>query len=99
MTIAEIIMQVIGTGQDNAVSLADLMLITGLRNRELRLLIADMRVRGSVICANSNGYFKPSTPDELKIWIRQEKARSRSINRGLRSAEKLLQDWRIFDDE
>lgn len=94
MRLEEKVISSIGTGEENGVSLAELMNITGLRNRPLRKLIEYLRRKGVVICSNSHGYFKPSTLVELKCYIMQERARARSIYVTIESAEKLSRNWR-----
>ena len=83
----------ISTGEENAVSLAELCRITGLENRTLRLVIETERRNGTVICSSVNGYFYPETVQELQAYVHQERARSRSISQGLKSAEILLKKW------
>ena len=88
-----IIMDNISTGEENVVSLAELCRITGIENRELRAIIAAERLKGAVICSSVNGYFYPETVQELQAYVHQERARSRSISQGLKSAEILLKKW------
>lgn len=83
----------ISTGEENAVSLAELCRITGLENRTLRLVIETERRNGTVICSSVNGYFYPETEQELQAYVHRERARSRSITRSLRAAETTLKDW------
>ena len=93
------ITDLISTGEDNAVSLAELCQITGLESRALRLLIEAARRNGAVICSSVNGYFFPETLLELQDYIHRERARSKSITRSLKAAEKLLKDWKEQNDE
>ena len=83
----------ISTGEENAVSLAELCRITGLENRTLRLVIETERRNGTVICSSVNGYFYPETVQELQAYVHRERARSRSITRSLRAAERTLKEW------
>lgn len=87
------ITDLISTGEDNAVSLAELCQITGLESRALRLLIEAARRNGAVICSSVNGYFFPETLLELQEYVHRERARSKSITRSLKAAEQLLKEW------
>ena len=99
MNISEIIRATLEAGESNAVSVAELCRITGLQDRELRAAIAAERSHGSVICSNAKGYFFPETLPELQDYINRERARSKSITRSLKAAEKLLKDWKEQNDE
>lgn len=94
MTLEEKVVSSIGTGEDNAISLSELIKITGLQNRQVRKLIEHLRRKGTVICASSSGYYKPSNSIELKAYLLQERARARSITQTIAPAEKLLRTWR-----
>lgn len=59
MTAAERISNALRTGESNAVSLADMCIISGLDNRHTRLVIEDMRRKGTVICSKRVGLFLP----------------------------------------
>ena len=100
MNASEIIVQAIGTGEENAVHLSELVRLTGLSERDTRRVIEVLRRRGAVICSNGHGYFKPTDTQELRRYIRQEQARSRAIYRRTASARKQLKIWEqnyIFD--
>ena len=99
MNITEIIHATLEAGESNAVSVAELCRITGLQDRELRAAIAAERSHGSVICSNAKGYFLPGNRSELQDYIHRERARSKSITRSLKAAEKLLKDWKEQNDE
>lgn len=93
MSLTNIIIGSIHTGEDNAVSLAELCKRTNEGERAVRLCIEDMRRKGAVICSSNKGYYLPSCTDELRRYVHAEQARSRSIKRTLRAAEKLLRKW------
>ena len=100
MSVSEIISQAIETGEDNAVHLSELVQLSGLSERDTRRVIEALRRRGEVICSNKQGYYRPASSEELRRYLRQEQARSRSIYRRTASARKQLQMWErdsIFD--
>lgn len=94
MTAAERISNALRTGESNAVSLADMCIISGLDNRNTRLVIEDMRRKGAVICSSECGYFYPADRSELSRYVNRESSRASSISQTLRSAEKLLEEWK-----
>lgn len=93
MTVSERICNALRTGENNAVSLAEMCNISGLDNRSTRLVIEDLRRHGTVICSSDKGYFYPADISELRKYVRREKARSYSIEFTLKTAESLLEEW------
>lgn len=85
------ILNLIGTGEQNAVHLGDIMHKTELKNREVRKCIEQLRRSGNVIVSNKNGYFKPETPEELQKYINQETHRAKSVFYTLKNARQLMQ--------
>lgn len=66
-------------GEQNAIHLNDLRIKTAQKDRELRKNIEYLRRNGCVIISNNNGYFLPSSPEEVEKYIQQEKKRAKSI--------------------
>lgn len=97
MNFNELILRALGTGEENAVSLEQLINISGLPNREVRKLIESLRRNGHVILSSNSGYFRPATAAELERHIKKERCRARSILRTLHSARELLAD--LTNDE
>lgn len=93
MTVAEKICAALRTGENNAVSLADMCNISGLDNRHTRRTIENLRRKGTVICFSDKGYFYPENIAELRRYVCKERARENSINTTLQSAEELLRRW------
>lgn len=93
MSMSDLIIGSISSGEDNAVSLSELCRRTNEGERTVRLCIEDMRRKGAVICSSGKGYYLPSCTDELRRYVRTERARSRSIKKTLSAAEKLLRKW------
>ena len=97
MSVTEMILSAIDKGEDNAVSLEQLINITGLPNREVRKIIETLRRAGHVIISSDNGYYYPETVEELKRYINRESSRARSILITLSSARELLEN--LADEE
>ena len=91
------ILSAIDKGEDNAVSLEQLINITGLPNREVRKIIETLRRAGHVIISSDNGSYYPETVEELKRYINRESSRARSILITLSSARELLEN--LADEE
>lgn len=83
----------IPTGRDNAISRKDLAAYSGLPDRLMRNQIEELRKHVPVLnLQDGNGYFQPGIEEfELvKIWVRQQKSRSRSIENSTLGAEKWI---------
>ena len=53
-----------------------------------------MRRKGAVICSSECGYFYPADRSELNRYVNRERSRASSISQTLRSAERLLEEWK-----
>lgn len=93
MTANEIIRKALGTGENNALSLAELEELTELTTRDVHHCIEDMRLNGAVICSSNSGYFYPETEDELRRYVHKEHARAATIIRNTRAAAVELSKW------
>lgn len=93
MTIPERIVQSLRTGEDSALSLEDMCIVSGLPDRETRLVIEDLRRNGVVICSSNKGYYYPADVGELRSYVHKEQARSNSISENIRAAVKMLNEW------
>lgn len=92
------ILNMLGTGEENAVHLKALINRTKLKNREVRKCIEHLRRSGTVIVSSINGYFKPETPEELQKYINQEEHRAKSVFYTLKNARQLLQQIEVTND-
>lgn len=93
MNVCDIILNVIGVGEENAVHLSELVQLSGLSVRDTRRTIEQLRKDGAVICSNEHGYFKPADVSELSSYVRQEYSRAGSIYSRTASAGRLLKKW------
>lgn len=92
------VFEMLRKGEANAMTTADLLRMTGLRNaRELRTQIAREREEGFLIlssCRGSGGYYLPAEGAEgrLEIELFCATLRARAVNtlRALQSARKVL---------
>lgn len=80
-------------GRENAVTRAQLRIVTGLNDRQIREQISQAR-RDTVILnmQDGKGYFRP-LPEErhlVESYAKQETARLKSIGWSLKSARKML---------
>ncbi len=76
-------------GQENALTLRHLEVITGLSSRSVRKRIAAERLEGTPILSdNVRGYFLPSCEEEKERFIRSMKHRAREIERAAEAIKK-----------
>lgn len=89
MTVQERIIQALKTGENNAVSLADMCRVSGINNRATRQIIEDLRRSGVVIISSNKGYYLPETLEEVRHYINKESKRAKSIFYTIQSAKVL----------
>lgn len=69
------LLAVIGTGEKAAVTSKQIKQSFGLTERELRKIVERCRRNGVYILSSDNGYFFPSSKEELQRFIRRENSR------------------------
>ena len=80
-------------GRDNAVGLRDLVRLTGLEDRRVRMLIQRERLAGRLILSdNEHGYFRPDNPEEVRRFVRSMTHRAKEICKTITAAENALAD-------
>lgn len=83
------IVDVLLSGQANAVPLEVLCSVTGIDGRTVRRMIAEERKAGAPILSdNANGYFLPATDDERARFVRSMKHRAHEILRAAEAVER-----------
>lgn len=95
MNDAEMIMNLIPVGHENAVTRQQLCISTGMNDRRIRKAIAE--ARREIIILNlqdGNGYYVPDMEDdvdkaELKRFVKQEEHRLKSIGWSLKAARRM----------
>ena len=87
------LIRMIPAGEGQAVDAATLCAALGLvDHRDLRRVIRKAREAGELICSSRHGYWKPTTPGELRGFVQQWEAHSRSTASMLASAREALEE-------
>ena len=86
------ILQYIPTGRENAVSRADLVELTGLRDRQVRREIEEARRAGAVIINDGGGYYLTDNIDDMARAYWRETARALSILETRKTIRKKLKE-------
>lgn len=76
------ILAVIGTGEENKTSTAEIILKTGLKERQIRKAVHDLRIAGVLICSSTappGGYFLPTSPEEVRPFVKSMSRRGKSV--------------------
>lgn len=89
-----VVMDVLQTGKENAISARDLCTYLDLNSvRELQHVICRERQAGAVIlstCQDGGGYFLPENDQEVRQFIRTLESRAKNTFAALRSARGFL---------
>lgn len=86
------ILELIPFGQKNAISRQKLAEECGISDRQMRRCIEELRKEKPIAnFQDGQGYFRPETEWELKVYIAQENARAMSILKNLTAAKRELQ--------
>ncbi|MBR4555267.1 MAG: hypothetical protein IKO27_06695 [Ruminococcus sp.] len=64
----------------------------GCEYRAITEGVSRLRKRGEIICADSRGFFRPSSISEIEHFVRSMKSRKREIEAAVKSAERLLHE-------
>lgn len=83
----------IGTGQENAITLTDLIIKTGLTERQIRKAIEIIRCECCIINnQDGRGYYLASNKQEAERYLKLETARAKTIFRRLKGTRKYLEE-------
>lgn len=85
------IMNILSEGEENAVKLNQLSKLLNMSGRDITICINALRRSGEVICSSSQGYFLPSSVDDVKRFYRQMTSRQREIEKAKQSAKKYIE--------
>lgn len=90
---AWMVLQYLEEGEEKALGREDLCGLTGLRDRELRVVISKIR-REVPVLSFGNGYFIPKDTEKHLInrWLEQEQSRAKSIFWSMRGARKAVKE-------
>lgn len=102
-TLPFVVMEVLHTGKENAISAQDLCTYLGFNNvRELQHEIARERKAGAVIlstCQEGGGYFLPGNDREVRQFIKTLDNRAKNTFAALRSARRFLRQQEGSNDK
>lgn len=102
-TLPFVVMEVLNTGKENAISAQELCVYLGFnRVRELQNEIARERKAGAVIlstCQDGGGYFLPENEREVRQFIKTLENRANNTFEALRSARRFLRQQEVTEDE
>lgn len=99
-TIAERIIDRIGSGKGNAVNMAAVAREYGIDDRTVRRIIYNARIHGTVIIGDKNGYYKPSKNDiaELKRFCNSKRKSAMGALKIWKQGNDLLAAWENEND-
>ena len=81
------------TGAENGTTLRELVALTGMNERLVRLKIQQERKAGKLILSNNkDGYFLPERPEDVQRFARSMSRRAAEISSIARAAEAALAD-------
>lgn len=81
------------TGAENGMTLRELVTLTGMNERAVRLKIQQERKAGKLILSNNkDGYFLPERPEDVQRFARSMSRRAAEISSIARAAEAALAD-------
>lgn len=87
------ISELLQTGAENGVTLRELVAMTGMNERLVRLKIQQERKAGKLILSNNkDGYFLPECPGDVQRFARSMSRRAAEIANIARAAESALAD-------
>lgn len=87
------IFELLQTGAENGVTLRELVAMTGMNERLVRLKIQQERKAGKLILSNNrDGYFLPECPEDVRRFARSMSRRAAEIASVARAAETALAD-------
>lgn len=88
------ISELLQTGAENGTTLRELVALTGMNERVVRLKIQQERRAGKLILSNNkDGYFLPERPEDVQRFARSMSRRAAEISSIARAAETALADF------
>lgn len=88
------LLQHLGVGEDQAISMTFLARILNVDKRTVRSIVHSARLNGCIIVGNDSGYFLPRTEEEVTAWINREASALKSKSKALQSARTALSEGR-----
>lgn len=90
----ERLLNLIPYGKENAVSREYLSYMLGKKDRMVRILIKELRIKGNIICSDSKskGYWKPTKRSEVRDFITQMSHYGKQCFNAAKSAREYMKD-------
>lgn len=90
--VSNMILNTLKKGADNATRKEMLVTITGLNERTVRKIIADLRASGIPIISNTNkgGYYLPATQEEAQEYISSMENRAINTFKSVKATKEWL---------
>lgn len=85
------ILDFIHDGEQNAVSMRELSILLDIDQREVRKMIEQARIAGTVIAGTDAGIFFPVTQDELREYVNRTQSRIDTSIATLKPAIQMLE--------
>lgn len=88
------VFELLSVGSEQGVTLRQLVALTGLDERSVRLQIQRERKAGKLILSNcKDGYYLPEHPEDVQRFVRSMSRRAAEISAIARTAEAALADF------
>lgn len=97
--LTRIMLEMIPTGKQDAVSMTNLSKMLKLPSSDVRLLILKARIKGVLICSGDAGYYFPENEGELKEYANRRRKYIRTANDALKPFEAILGHQKEGDAE
>lgn len=85
------LIELLSEGKENAITASELAQIMDCNSREVTLYIHALRSQGKVICSSREGYFLPSSLDEVQRFYQQMTSRQYEIEKAKQSAKEYIE--------
>ncbi len=86
------LIDLIPTGQCEAISMTDLARLTGIPSADIRQQVLNARRIGVLICSGDEGYYFPGDTDELIDYVVRRKQYIGTAHEALQPFEDVLKD-------
>lgn len=89
--------EILPHSENDAVTNADLVHLTGETPTDIRLSVEDARLHGAAICSSTNGYWLSSDPSEIRRCIESLTRRIGSQAKTIRAMRKTANRLQPFE--
>ena len=84
------LIELIPKGEENAIPMHTLAVMTGNEDRDIRRLVLQARCDGELICSSNHGYYYPANDSELIDYYTLLSARCNSTQKVLAVIESVV---------